>query len=211
MMTLMKINISHHPLIEDKIARLRDKQTSPQLFRALVNEITTLVAYEATKDWPLVAKEVTTPLTTITVKVLKNKKLVLVPVLRAGLGMVESCLSLLPQATVWHLGMKRDEQTLQPVVYYNNLQHGQEIEEAFIIDPMLATGGTNCAAIAALREKGVKNITLLCILAAPEGVKAINERYPEVPIFGAMLDEKLTETGYIWPGLGDAGDRLFGT
>lgn len=207
----MQINVSHHPLIEDKIARLRDIKTDKNLFRSLVDELTTLVAYEATRDLELTTVEVTTPVTKTKAKKLEATKIALIPVLRAGLGMVNGCLALLPNASVWHIGMARNEETLQPEVYYNNLQDGTKIDEVFILDPMLATGGSSSAAISALKEKGAQKIKFMCLLAAPEGVKKLNQDHPDVEIFGAMLDENLNEKGYIVPGLGDAGDRLFGT
>ena len=196
----MKVNVMTHPLIQHKVTLMRDVQTGSKDFRELLDEITMLMGYEITRNLPLEDVEVETPLTKMIGKRIAGKKLGIIPILRAGLGMVNGMLSLIPTAKVGHIGLYRDPETLKPV------------ERDFIVtDPMLATGGSAAAAITLLKEKGAKHIKLMCLVAAPEGVEAVNKEHPDVPIYVAALDEKLNDHGYILPGLGDAGDRIFGT
>ncbi len=206
---------SEHPLIRHKVAELRDVATRPRLFRDLVAEIATLLAYEATRDLPLVSRTVRTPLTETTADAVAVT-VGLVPVLRAGLGMVEPLLDLIPHAEVWHLGLYRNEETLQPVEYYNRISDkrpptGREAEVWFVLDPMLATGGSAVAAIDVLKRRANPRIKYLGLIAAPEGVRALEAAHPDVDVHVAALDSHLNEHGYIVPGLGDAGDRQFGT
>ena len=205
------ITVFEHPLIQHKISLLRDKKTGTNEFRKLVEEIAMLEGFEAMGDLELEDIEVETPIETCMTPMIAGRKLAIVPILRAGLGMVSGILALVPTAKVGHIGMYRDEETHEPHEYYCKLP--DPIEERLIVvtDPMLATGGSAIAAIQMLKEKGVKNITLMCIIAAPEGVKAMEEAHPDVNMYIGALDEKLNEHGYIVPGLGDAGDRLFGT
>ncbi len=207
----MKVNVIDHPLIQHKVTLMRDVNTGTKEFRGLLNEISMLMGYEVTRDLPLEDKEVQTPLVTMTGKQIAGRTLAIVPVLRAGLGMVEGLLNLVPRAKVGHIGLYRDPETLQPVEYYCKLPSDLAERDVLVTDPMLATGGSAAAAITLLKEKGAKRIRLMCLVAAPEGVKAVNEAHPEVPIFVAALDEGLNDHGYILPGLGDAGDRIFGT
>ena len=200
-----------HPLIQHKIGIIRRKDTSSKEFRELISEIAMFMAYEATRDLKMEDVEIETPITRTTVKKLEGKKLAVVPILRAGLGMVEGMLAMVPAAKVGHIGLYRDPKTLKPVEYYCKLPSDCGEREVFVTDPMLATGGSAIAAITMLKEKGVKNIRLLCIIAAPEGVKALSEAHPDVDIYIGALDECLNDHGYIVPGLGDAGDRIFGT
>ena len=206
-----KIQIMDHPLIQHKIGIIRRKDTSSKEFRELISEIAMFMAYEATRDLKMEDVEIETPITRTTVKKLEGKKLAVVPILRAGLGMVEGMLAMVPAAKVGHIGLYRDPKTLKPVEYYCKLPSDCGEREVFVTDPMLATGGSALAAITMLKEKGVKNIRLLCIIAAPEGVKALSEAHPDVDIYIGALDECLNDHGYIVPGLGDAGDRIFGT
>ena len=206
-----KIQIMDHPLIQHKIGIIRRKDTSSKEFRELISEIAMFMAYEATRDLKMEDVEIETPITRTTVKKLEGKKLAVVPILRAGLGMVEGMLAMVPAAKVGHIGLYRDPKTLKPVEYYCKLPSDCGERELFVTDPMLATGGSAIAAITMLKEKGVKNIRLLCIIAAPEGVKALSEAHPDVDIYIGALDECLNDHGYIVPGLGDAGDRIFGT
>ena len=206
-----KIQIMDHPLIQHKIGIIRRKDTSSKEFRELISEIAMFMAYEATRDLKMEDVEIETPITRTTVKKLEGKKLAVVPILRAGLGMVEGMLAMVPAAKVGHIGLYRDPKTLKPVEYYCKLPSDCGEREVFVTDPMLATGGSAIAAITMLKEKGVKNIRLLCIIAAPEGVKALSEAHPDVDIDIGALDERLNDHGYIVPGLGDAGDRIFGT
>ncbi|MCI6421478.1 MAG: uracil phosphoribosyltransferase [Blautia sp.] len=206
-----KIQIMDHPLIQHKIGIIRRKDTSSKEFRELISEIAMFMAYEATRDLKMEDVEIETPITRTTVKKLEGKKLAVVPILRAGLGMVEGMLAMVPVAKVGHIGLYRDPKTLKPVEYYCKLPSDCGEREVFVTDPMLATGGSAIAAITMLKEKGVKNIRLLCIIAAPEGVKALSEAHPDVDIYIGALDECLNDHGYIVPGLGDAGDRIFGT
>ena len=205
--------IFDHPLIQHKIAILRDERTSTKEFRELVEEITTLMTYECFKDVPTVEKEVTTPLETCTQHVILDNSVAIVPILRAGLGMVNGIHALFPSARVGHIGMYRDEETLQPQSYYCKLPHDIEADDKFVlvVDPMLATGGSACDAIDLLKKRGCKNIKFMAIIGAPEGVSRVAEAHPDVKIYVSTLDRCLNDKGYILPGLGDAGDRLFGT
>ncbi|MGN0527167.1 MAG: uracil phosphoribosyltransferase [Acutalibacteraceae bacterium] len=206
-----KILVMDHPLIQHKLSILRNKNTGSKEFRALISEIANLICYEATRELPLEDVEVETPICTATMKVLSGKKLAIVPILRAGLGMVEGMLTLVPSAKVGHIGLYRDPETLQPVEYYCKLPADIEQREVFVIDPMLATGGSAIDAITQIKKYGAKHIKFLGIIGAPEGVKALSEAHPDVDIFIGAVDEKLNDHGYIVPGLGDAGDRIFGT
>lgn len=207
---------SPHPLARHKLSLLRRLETEPKKFRELVSELAMMLIYEATQDLPLVPQKITTPLTEMTGAVM-GEKIGLVPILRAGLGMVEGAWRLLPQAEVWHLGLYRDEHTLQPVEYYNKLPTRPTVGLCLILDPMLATGGSAIAAVDVLKRWGVARIKFVGLIAAPEGVAALHAHHPDVAIHVAAVDERLTTTadpfppGFIWPGLGDAGDRQFGT
>lgn len=201
---------SPHPLVAHKLTRLRDKKTEPKKFRELVREIAGLLAYEATADLAIVPKEIETPLAKMTGMELKEK-IGLVPILRAGLGMVEGIWELMPQAEVWHIGLYRDEQTLKPVEYYNKLPVEPTVSVCLILDPMLATGGSATATADVLKRWGVKKIKFVGLIGAPEGIAAMQKAHPDIPIYLAAIDERLNERAYILPGLGDAGDRQFGT
>jgi uracil phosphoribosyltransferase len=203
--------IIEHPLIQPKLAVLRRKDTSKKTFRALVDEISMLMGYEVTKDLPLEPIEIETPLETTRARVVSGKKLTLMPVLRAGLGMVEGMLRLMPSVRVGHIGMYRDHATLKPVDYYFKIPPDPEARDFIVLDPMLATGGSAAAAVTSLKGHGATRVRFMCIVAAPEGVRRMNEVHPDVQVFTAALDRQLNESGYILPGLGDAGDRLFGT
>ena len=205
------VTIFDHPLIQHKISMLRDKRTGTNEFRALTEEIAMLMGYEALRDLPLEDVEVETPIETCMTPMLAGKKLAIVPVLRAGLGMVEGILTLIPSAKVGHIGLFRDPETLEPVKYYCKMPTDIAERDVIILDPMLATGGSASAAITFVKEYGVKNIKLMNILAAPEGIERVRADHPDVEIYVAAVDEKLNEHGYIVPGLGDAGDRIFGT
>ena len=202
--------IMDHPLIQHKIGYIRRTDTGTKDFRKTVSEIAMLICYEATRDLQLSEVKIQTPICETTVKELKGKKMAVVPILRAGLGMVDGMLTLIPAAKVGHIGLYRDPETLKPVEYYCKLPADCAEREIFVVDPMLATGGSSVAAIQMLKEKGCKNIHFMCIIAAPEGVKAMQEAHPDVDIYIGALDEKLNDHGYIVPGLGDAGDRIFG-
>lgn len=204
--------IFNHPLIQHKIAILRDEKTSMKEFRELIEEITTLMTYECLKDGvPTVEKTVRTPLETCTQQVVKDNSIAIVPILRAGLGMVNGIHVLFPSARVGHIGMYRDESTLEPQEYYCKLPDGIEDKLVLLVDPMLATGGSACDAISLLKKRGCKNIKFMAIIGAPEGVSKVAEAHPDVDVYVSTLDRCLNENGYILPGLGDAGDRLFGT
>ena len=205
------VEIVDHPLIQHKISLLRDRNTGTKEFRDLVSEIAMLLCYEATRDLPTEEVEVETPVALARTKVLAGRKLALVPILRAGLGMVDGMLNLIPAAKVGHIGMYRNEETLEPVEYYCKLPGDVAERTLVVVDPMLAPGGSSSAALSLLKEKGAKHIILMCLVAAPEGVRVINHDHPDVPLYVAAIDEKLNEKGYIVPGLGDAGDRIFGT
>ncbi|WP_028257385.1 uracil phosphoribosyltransferase [Veillonella montpellierensis] len=207
----MNVNVMTHPLIQHKVTLMRSVETGSKDFRQLLDEITLLMGYEITRDLPLEDVDVQTPLVKMVGKRIAGKKLGIVPILRAGLGMVHGMLDLIPTAKVGHIGLYRDPETLKPVEYYCKLP-SDIAERTFIVtDPMLATGGSASAAITLLKEKGAKHIQLMCLVAAPEGVEVVNKNHPDVTIFVAALDESLNEHGYILPGLGDAGDRIFGT
>ena len=208
---MIKVNILDHPLIQHKLTQIRQKDTSTTQFRQIINEIGGLMVYEITRDLPLEQIEIETPVAKTKANVIAGKKMVVVPILRAGLGMVDGILQMIPSARIGHIGIFRDEETLQPVEYFAKFPDGLDQRDIFIVDPMLATGGSAIAAINSIKERGAKNIKLVCLVGAPEGVKAINEAHPDVTVYLASLDEKLNEKGYIVPGLGDAGDRIFGT
>ncbi len=200
-----------HPLVRHKLTLLRDRRTPTKIFKELVDEIATLMAYEATRDLPLAPAPVETPLELMTGEAVSGKKLTLVPILRAGLGMVEGVLRLVPAARVGHIGLYRDHNTLEPVDYYFKVPGDAPEREFFVLDPMLATGGSAASAVASLKRAGATRIKFLCLVAAPEGVRRLLAAHPDVTIYAAALDRELNEQGYILPGLGDAGDRLFGT
>ncbi len=205
------IFVMDHPLIQHKLTFLRNAETGTKHFRELVNEIATLMCYEATRDLPLMDVEIETPMQKTVTKVIAGRKLAFVPILRAGLGMVDGMLNLVPSAKVGHIGLYRDHDTLKPVEYYNKLPQDIEERDVIVLDPMLATGGSAIDAITIVKRSRPKSIKFLCIIAAPEGLKALTEAHPDVHIYCASVDEKLNENGYILPGLGDAGDRIFGT
>lgn len=205
------LHIIDHPMIQHKLTIMRDIRTGPKDFRELLDEITTLMGYEITRDFPLTDIEIETPMQKMIAKTIAGKKVAIVPILRAGLGMVDGLLSLIPVAKVGHIGLYRDPETHTPVVYYCKLPFDIEKRTIIVCDPMLATGGSACDAIDMLKEKGCTDIRLMCLVAAPEGVAKVQTEHPDVDIFVAALDEKLNDHAYILPGLGDAGDRLFGT
>lgn len=206
-----KVHVMDHPLIQHKLGIIREESLGSKDFREMISEIAMLMCYEATRDLKLEEVEIQTPICKTVVKRLAGKKLAIVPILRAGIGMVEGMLNMIPAAKVGHIGLYRDPDTLEPVEYYCKLPSDCQEREVFVVDPMLATGGSCVAAIQMLKDKGVKNIHFLCILAAPEGLKKLQDAHPDVDIYIAALDERLNEHGYIVPGLGDAGDRIFGT
>ena len=208
---MSKVYICDHPLIQHKLTYIRDERTNTKDFRELVDEVATLMAYEITRDVPLESTTVKTPVAVAEAKIISGRMLGLIPILRAGLGMVDGILKLLPAAKVGHIGLYRDPDTLQPVEYYAKLPTDVTERELIVIDPMLATGGSAIAAIQMLKNRGCKQIKLMCLIAAPEGVKAMQEAHPDVDIYTAAIDDYLNDHGYIIPGLGDAGDRLFGT
>lgn len=208
---MKNVTIFDHPLIQHKTTILRKKETSNKEFRNLVEEITMLMCYEALRDLPLEDVDIETPIQKTTKKMIKGKKLAVVPILRAGLGMVSGLLDLVPSAKVGHIGMYRDEKTLQPVEYYCKLPGDIENRLIVVVDPMLATGGSAIDAISQIKSYGGKQIKFLCLIAAPEGIEALTKAHPDVQVYCANVDEKLNENGYIVPGLGDAGDRIFGT
>ena len=203
--------VMDHPLVQHKVSILRDENTGTKQFKELVSELAVLLAYEATRDLPLEDVDVQTPVDVAHCKMLSGKKMAIVPILRAGLGMVEGVQTLVPSAKVGHIGLYRDPETLQPVEYYCKLPADIEERDVFVVDPMLATGGSAADAIKLIKEKGAKRIKFLGLIAAPEGIEKLRSAHPDVDIYVASLDEKLDENGYIVPGLGDAGDRLFGT
>ncbi len=206
-----KLHVIDHPLIQHKLTHVRDINTGTKEFRELVDEIATLMAFEITRDLPLKEIEIETPVTKTKSKVLSGKKIGVIPILRAGIGMVDGILKLIPTAKVGHIGLYRDPETLKPVEYYVKLPSDVEERDFIIVDPMLATGGSAVEAINALKKRGAKNIKFMCLIAAPEGVEAVQKAHDDVDIYTAALDERLDDKGYIIPGLGDAGDRLFGT
>ena len=206
-------HVLDHPLIQHKLTMIRQKDCGTKVFREVVNEISMLMAYEVSRDLPLEDVEIETPLVKTILKTLAGKKVAIIPILRAGLGMVDGILELIPAAKIGHVGMYRDHDTLQPVEYFVKLPSDISERQLFVVDPMLATGGSAVAAIDALLKRGAhpQSIKFCCLVAAPEGVKVLQEAHPEIDIYAAALDERLNENGYILPGLGDAGDRLFGT
>ena len=206
-----RVHVMEHPLIQHKLSMIRDVSTGPKEFRELVEELSMLMAYEVTRDIPVEEVEIQTPLCKTKGKSVSGKKLGIVPILRAGLGMVNGMLKLIPTAKVGHIGIYRDPETLQPVEYYCKLPPDIEERDLILLDPMLATGGSACAGIQFLKERGAKNIKLMCLIAAPEGIDAVCSAHPDVDIYTAAVDEYLNDHAYIVPGLGDAGDRLFGT
>ena len=206
-----QVFVMDHPLIQHKLTFLRDKNTGSKEFRELVGEIAMLMCYEATRDLPLQEVHIETPMGEVTTKVIAGRKLAFVPILRAGLGMVEGVLEMVPAAKVGHIGLYRDHKTLQPVEYYNKLPQDITERDVIVLDPMLATGGSAIDAISIVKRSNPKSIKFMCIIAAPEGVKALSEAHPDVQIYCAAVDDHLNEIGYIVPGLGDAGDRIFGT
>lgn len=208
---MSNITITNHPLIQHKLSILRDKNTASKEFRALIGEIAMLMCYEATRDLELKEVEVETPVAMAKVKKLSGKKLAIVPILRAGLGMVDGMTAMIPSARVGHIGLYRDPETLQPVEYYCKLPHDIGERDVIVVDPMCATGGSAIDAITQIKKRGPKNIKFMCTIAAPEGLKALSEAHPDVDIYCAALDDHLNDHGYIVPGLGDAGDRIFGT
>ncbi len=208
---MAKVCVLDHPLIQHKLAILRSKETSVKEFRELVGEIAGLMCYEATRNLPVKEVKVETPITTATCRMLAGKKMAIVPILRAGLGMVDSMVSLIPSAKIGHIGLYRDPETHKPVEYYCKLPDDIGNRQVFVVDPMLATGGSAIAAIDFLKQHGCKNIIMMNIIGAPEGVEAVTKAHPDVDVYLAALDERLNENAYIVPGLGDAGDRIFGT
>ncbi|MFP4135854.1 MAG: uracil phosphoribosyltransferase [Candidatus Acetothermia bacterium] len=209
-MEAQNLNIVRHPLIQNKLTYLRDKETDNQDFRLILEELTTLMVYEITRNYPLEETKVETPLERTTSEILATK-VALVPILRAGVGMLEGVLNLLPKARVGHIGLYRDHETLEPVEYYKKLPQPLSEFQIIVVDPMLATGGTAKAGVELVKEEGGDNVQFLCLVAAPEGVENFSKEHPNVPIYTAAVDDELDEQGYIHPGLGDAGDRLFGT
>ena len=206
----MSVHIIDHPLVQHKLSLMRDKHASTNKFRQLLQEISMLMGYEVTRDFPLMYEEIETPLQTMNAPKITGKKVVIAPILRAGLGMVDGLLSLIPSARVGHIGMYRDEETCKPVFYYYKMPAHKE-RLVIVTDPMLATGGSACDAIERLKKDGFHHIRLMCLVASPQGVKAVRDNHPDVDIYLASLDEGLNEKNYILPGLGDAGDRIFGT
>ena len=208
---MSKVYVMDHPLIQHKVGIIRREEVGSKDFRQMISEIAMLMCYESTRNLKLQDVKIKTPICETTVKELAGKKLAVVPILRAGLGMVEGMLAMIPAAKVGHIGLYRDPETLKPVEYYCKLPSDCNEREVYVVDPMLATGGSCVAAIQMLKEKGVKNIHFMCIIASPEGVERLQKEHPDVDIYIAALDEKLNDHGYIVPGLGDAGDRIFGT
>ena len=208
---MSKVYVMDHPLIQHKVGTIRREEVGSKDFRQMISEIAMLMCYESTRNLKLQDVKIKTPICETTVKELAGKKLAVVPILRAGLGMVEGMLAMIPAAKVGHIGLYRDPETLEPVEYYCKLPSDCNEREVYVVDPMLATGGSCVAAIQMLKEKGVKNIHFMCIIASPEGVERLQKEQPDVDIYIAALDEKLNDHGYIVPGLGDAGDRIFGT
>lgn len=208
---MSNVHVFDHPLIQHKLSILRDKNTGSKAFRELVSEIAMLMCYEATRDLPLEDVEVETPLAVAKCRHIAGKKLAIVPILRAGLGMVDGMVALMPNVKVGHIGLYRDPNTLEPVKYYFKMPPDIQERDAIIVDPMLATGGSACDAIGQIKKRGAKHIKFIGLVAAPQGLKALHEAHPDVDIYVGALDEKLNDNGYIVPGLGDAGDRIFGT
>ncbi|MBO6293111.1 MAG: uracil phosphoribosyltransferase [Selenomonas sp.] len=210
-MSELKVNVIDHPLIQHKLTLMRQKGTGTKDFRELLEEISMFMAYEISRDFPLKEVEIETPVAKCKSKVLAGKKVGVVPILRAGLGMLNGVVNMIPAARVGHVGMYRDPETLKPVEYYCKLPSDVADRTLIVVDPMLATGGSASAALSLIKEKGAQSIILMCLVAAPEGIEVINKEHPDVPVYVAAVDEKLNDHGYIVPGLGDAGDRIFGT
>ena len=210
-MSDLKVNVIDHPLIQHKLTLMRCKETGTKDFRELLEEIAMLMAYEITRDFPLKEIDIETPVAKCKAKVLASKKVGVVPILRAGLGMLNGVVNMIPAARVGHVGMYRDPKTLKPVEYYCKLPGDVEERTLIVVDPMLATGGSSAAALDLLKQKGAKSMILMCLVAAPEGIRLVNEAHPDVPVYVAAIDDHLNDKGYIVPGLGDAGDRIFGT
>ena len=208
---MSQLHVIDHPMIQHKLTIMCDKNTGTKDFKELLNEIALLMGYEVTRDLPLEDIEIETPMQKMVGKKVSGKKVAIVPILRAGLGMVDGLLTLIPVARVGHIGLYRNEETHKPVFYYCKLPKDIQEREVILTDPMLATGGSACDALDLLKEKGVTNVRLMCLVAAPEGIKAVQEKHPDVDIYVAAVDEKLNGNAYILPGLGDAGDRIFGT
>lgn len=206
----MSVHIVDHPLVQHKLSIMRNKKTSTKKFRKALKEISMFMGYEVTRDFPLTYEEIETPLQTMNAPKIAGKKVVIAPILRAGLGMVDGLLELVPSARIGHIGLYRDEQTCEPVFYYYKMPAGKD-RMVIVTDPMLATGGSACDAIARLKNDGFSNIRLMCLVASPQGLKRVSEEHPDVDIYLASLDEGMNEKNYILPGLGDAGDRIFGT
>ena len=206
-----QVFVMNHLLIQHKISLLRDRDTGVKEFREMISEIAMLMCYEATRDLPLKEVEIETPLAVAKTKILAGRKMAFIPILRAGIGMVDGVTTLIPAAKVGHIGLYRDPETLKPVEYYSKLPTDVNDRDVIVLDPMLATGGTAVDAIDIIKKENPKSIKFMCIIAAPEGVKTLTNAHPDVPVYCAALDEKLNENGYIVPGLGDAGDRIFGT
>jgi len=209
--SMSRVYVFDHPLIQHKLTLIRDKNTGTKAFRELVDEVATLMAYEITRDLPLIETEIETPVSTCRSRVIAGKKVGLIPILRAGLGMTDGILKLIPAAKVGHIGLYRDPETLKPVEYYAKMPSDIAERELIVIDPMLATGGSAAAALTALKQRGAKSMKLMCLIAAPEGIQLVQDEHPDVDIFVAAVDDYLNDHGYIVPGLGDAGDRLYGT
>lgn len=210
-MSDLKVNVINHPLIQHKLTLMRQKETGAKDFRQLLDEISMLMAYEVTRDFPTEDVEIETPVAKCTAKTLAGKKVAVVPILRAGLGMVNGIINLIPAAKIGHIGLYRDEKTLEPVEYFCKMPKDIEERLLIVVDPMLATGGSASEAITMLKKRGAKSMIFMCLLAAPEGIKVFNEKHPDVPVYTACVDSHLNENGYIVPGIGDAGDRIFGT
>lgn len=206
-----QVFVMNHPLVQHKISLLRDKQTGSKEFREIISEIAMLMCYEATRDLPLKEVEIETPVAVAKTKILAGRKMACIPILRAGIGMVDGVMAMIPAAKVGHIGLYRDPETLKPVEYYSKLPSDITERDVVVLDPMLATGGTAVDAIDIIKRSNPKSIKFMCIIAAPEGMRALTEAHPDVPIYCAAMDEKLNDHGYIVPGLGDAGDRIFGT
>ncbi|MBQ2517742.1 MAG: uracil phosphoribosyltransferase [Clostridia bacterium] len=205
------VTVIDHPLVQHKLALLRDKNTGTKDFRTLLSELSTLMAYEVTRDLPLDEVKIETPVAPTTAHMLINCKVGVVPILRAGLGMTDGIMNLIPTAKMGHIGLFRDPETLKPVTYYCKLPADIEDRDVIVVDPMLATGGSACEGIRKVKEAGCKSVRLMCLVSVPEGIRAVQEMHPDVKIFTAAIDDHLNEHGYIVPGLGDAGDRIFGT
>lgn len=208
---MSQLHVINHPMVQHKLTIMRDKETGSKDFRELLQEIALLMGYEVTRDLPLMDVEIETPICKTTAKIITGRKLAVVPILRAGLGMVDGIRTLVPVAKVGHIGLYRNEETHQPVVYYCKLPEDVQKRLVIVTDPMLATGGSACDAITMLKERGCHNIRLMCLVGAPEGIERVQKEHPDVDIYLAAVDEKLNENAYIVPGLGDAGDRIFGT